>query len=78
MKSMATTTFLVHGTHCSSCKTLIEMALQDLPGVTSAEVDLETEEVTIASEHPISQDTIRQEIEELGGYTVEFPEDHQD
>lgn len=71
---MYTSHFTVQGTHCASCKMLIEMTLQNLPGVTSAALDLQTGQGQVISEEPLAQEDIKKEIEELGNYIVEFPE----
>ena len=65
------TTFTVKGTHCNSCKMLIEEACLDIKGVTSCTVDFKTGKTTI--EHTnVDLKHIKKEIESLGEYKVVF------
>ena len=43
-----TITYTVNDMHCPSCPKVIKMTLEELPGVTSVQADLDTKKVTIA------------------------------
>ena len=47
---MAVKTYRVEGMTCASCVRRVEKAMADVPGVSSAVVNLATEEATVASE----------------------------
>ena len=64
-------TFLtVKGTHCESCKVLIEDVLKDIGGVASATVDFKTGKTEIEHSKKLDMENIRKEIESLGDYSV--------
>lgn len=60
-------TLFVGGMSCASCAFHVESALTDIPGVTEADVNLQTGEaaVTIASEF-VTLAMLRQAVEEIG------------
>lgn len=68
MKTIAT----IRGTHCNSCKLLIEDVSRDIAGVQSSEVNLESGEITIEHDEHFNQNEYKNEIEGLGGYSVTF------
>lgn len=59
---MKTYTFYVSGTHCASCKILIEDTLNDQPGITHVQVDLKKETVSL--------DTVREDDQEMLAATL--------
>jgi copper ion binding protein len=62
--------FRVQGMSCMHCKAAIEKALQALPGVAEAEVDLEGAAVRVVFEETaVTVEQMREAIEEVG-YTV--------
>ena len=65
---MATTdTISVPEIHCGHCKASIEGALQPMDGVTSAEVDVESTNVTVTyDESVVTRDALVNAIEEQG------------
>lgn len=65
---MATTdTISVPEIHCGHCKASIEGALQPMDGVTSAEVDVESTNVTVTyDESVVTRDALVSAIEEQG------------
>lgn len=64
------TTLNIKGMHCASCKALIEDVCQDIPGVTSCNVDVSNNTAKVEHDASVSSDKIRQEIESLGDYKV--------
>ena len=64
----------IEGTHCRSCKILIEDVCRDMVGVQSCNLDLETGEMVIERDEQFEPNRFKREIEELGGYTVKFNE----
>ncbi|WP_108665479.1 cation transporter [Euzebya rosea] len=65
---MATTdTISVPEIHCGHCKASIEGALQPMDGVTSAEVDVQSTNVTVTyDESVVTRDALVSAIEEQG------------
>ena len=56
----------VKGTHCTSCKELIEEVCREMPGVNSATVDFKTGKTVIEHEKPLYMKKLKKEIEALG------------
>ena len=70
---MKTYTFHVSGTHCASCKILIEDVLNEQPFVKNSQVNLKKETVTVETESDQSPETIAQMLTEKikpNGYTL--------
>lgn len=70
---MNTYTFHVTGTHCASCKILIEDVLNDQPYIKSSQVNLKKETVTIETDSEQSPETMAQMLTEKvksNGYTL--------
>jgi copper chaperone CopZ len=67
---MMKTVLTIKGTHCASCKALIEEVCREVPGVTACTVDFKTGKAVI--EHAASLDLMRvkKEIDSLGPYKV--------
>lgn len=69
---MSAAQFKVTGMHCPSCSMLITMALEELPGVESAKVDLATETASVTFDPAqIDPSTIAQAIVK-SGYSAEL------
>ena len=64
------TTFIVKGTHCESCKALIEDVCKEQAGVTSCTADFKTGKVNIEHSKRLDMKAIKKEIESLGEYKV--------
>lgn len=64
------TTIAVKGTHCNSCKMLIEEVCSEIPGVKSCSVDFKTGKTVIEHEGKLNLKKLKQEIEKLGDYKV--------
>ena len=64
-------TFKVNGMMCEHCKANVEKALNTIQSIKETEIDLESKNVTISSECEISNDEIKEVIENAG-YSVEF------
>lgn len=63
---------VVEGMSCGHCSARVEKALMDLEGVTKASVNLETKEVKIQLSSDISDDLLRDAIEDAGYDVVEI------
>lgn len=66
MKRLITIT----GTHCKSCKFLIEDVSSEIPGVISLNVDPETGKTEIEYDETLDWNTLKTVIEEQGDYKV--------
>lgn len=66
------TTAIIKGTHCNSCKLLIEDVCKEIEGVQSCNVDPATGEVIIEHKEQFNRNLIKEEIEGLGDYEVKF------
>ena len=67
------TTIIIHGTHCPSCKTLIEEVASEISGIKSCTVDFSTGKTTVEHEGEVDWDAFKKEVEGLGAYTFETP-----
>ena len=61
---------MVKGTHCASCKALIEDVCKETEGVTSCTVDFKTGKTVIEHTRLIDMAKLKKEIESLGEYKV--------
>ncbi len=78
---MKTYTFHVTGTHCASCKILIEDVLNEQPFIKHSVVNLKKETVTVETESDQSPETIAQMLTEKikpNGYTLSVEKTIQD
>ena len=67
------TTFTIKGTHCNSCKMLIEDICKDAAGVQSCAVDFKTGKTVIEHDAKTDLKKIKFEIEKAGYYKVKMP-----
>jgi len=65
------TTIRIKGTHCNSCKALIEDVCKDIPGINSCNVDFKTGVTEVEHEENIDWQKFQKEIESLGEYKVD-------
>ena len=65
------TIITVKGTHCKSCKALIEEVCSEIPGVKSCTVDFKTGKTIIEHEEKLDLKKLKKEIEGLGEYKVQ-------
>ena len=63
---MTTRTWTVTGMTCGHCVASVTEEVQEIPGVTAVDVVLENGAVTVTSEQPIADDTVREAVEEAG------------
>ena len=61
-----TSTFIVTGMTCGHCVSSVTEEVQDLSGVESVDVVLETGTVTITSAEPIDESAVKAAVEEAG------------
>ncbi len=64
------TAFIVKGTHCNSCRLLIEDVCKEITGVKSCTVDVKSGKVVIEHDVPLDLNKLKKEIEQLGEYKV--------
>ena len=65
------TILTIKGTHCASCKALIEDVCQDDTSVSSCIVDFKTGRTEIEHSAEFKLDVLKKEIESVGSYKVE-------
>lgn len=64
------TALTVKGTHCKSCKMLIEDICSEILGVKSYSVNFKTGKTVIEHDGKLDLRKLKKEIESLGKYTV--------
>ncbi|HLC66613.1 MAG TPA: heavy metal-associated domain-containing protein [Candidatus Nanoarchaeia archaeon] len=64
------TTITVKGTHCESCKVLIEEVCSETKGIQSAKANFKTGKVEIEHDDTVDWNAWKKEIESLGEYEV--------
>lgn len=64
------TTITIQGTHCVSCKALIEDAAKEISGLKSCIVDFKTGHTEIEHDETLNWDMFKKEIEALGEYKI--------
>lgn len=69
---MKTAVIKINGTHCKSCKLLIEDVSKDIKGVKSCCVDFQSGKTFIGYDEHIDLEKFKQEVEGLGEYKVEL------
>ncbi len=65
------TTLVIRGTHCASCKALIEEVSHDVPGVEHCEVDFTTGKTRIQHTGVLDLEGLQKAIGEVGEYRIE-------
>jgi copper chaperone CopZ len=63
---MAARTYSVTGMSCDHCAGAVRTEVSGLAGVTGVDVDLARGQVTVLSDLPIDDDTLRAAVEEAG------------
>lgn len=66
------TTLTIKGTHCESCKALIEDVCKEIPGIKSCNVDFKTGTTEVKHEENVDWKKFKKEVELLGSYKVEI------
>lgn len=66
------TVITIKGTHCPSCKALIEDICQDIMEIESCEVDYKTGKAVINHSKDFYWQKLKGEIENSGDYTVDI------
>jgi copper ion binding protein len=61
-----TRTFTVQGMTCGHCVSSVTEEVQEIPGVESVDVVLETGAVTVTSSQPLDDAAVRSAVEEAG------------
>lgn len=64
------TTLTIKGTHCNSCKMLIEDVCKEIPGIQSCTVDFETGKTEVEHDENANWNKLQKEVESLGQYRV--------
>jgi len=65
--------FRVDGMTCASCVARAERSIAKVPGVTSASINLATEQATVEASPAVTFDVVRQAVERAGFQAVETP-----
>lgn len=68
------TKIIIKGTHCNSCKALIEDVCSEIQGAKSCSVVFETGETIIEHDKNFDWQAFKQEVESLGDYKVNLHE----
>lgn len=66
MKSTVT----IQGTHCPSCKALIEDVSKEIPGITSCTVDFQTGSAIVEHDENFDWKIFEKELGQLGDYKL--------
>lgn len=62
-----TTTFKIYGMHCASCATMIDLDLEEVPGIKSSKTNYAKQETTVEFDSvQISPDRISTVIQQTG------------
>jgi copper chaperone CopZ len=69
---MQTTTINIKGTHCNSCKLLIEDVCKDQRGAKSCLVDFASGKTVIEHDDSFDWKEFKKAVETLGNYKVEI------
>ncbi|MFD3455835.1 heavy-metal-associated domain-containing protein [Streptomyces sp. NPDC058691] len=59
-------TYSVSGMSCGHCESAVSKEVSALPGVTGIEVDAKSGLLTVVSETPLDDDTVRAAVDEAG------------
>lgn len=62
----ATTTYTVSGMTCGHCVASVTEEVQEIPGVEDVKVELDSGAVTVTSEAPLTEESVRAAVEEAG------------
>ena len=68
---MTTTTIQVKGMTCGHCVSAVTEEISKVAGVTGVDIDLESGNVTIASEAPVDSDAVNAAVDEAGYEVVD-------
>ncbi len=60
------TTIIVEGLKCHHCEMHAEEAIRKIPGVREVKADHITKEVSIVSDNPINEDSLKKSMEDAG------------
>ena len=63
---------VIEGMKCMHCKASVEKALQAVPGVTAAEVDLEAKTAKIVLAEDVSDDVLKEAVKAKGFEPVQM------
>ncbi|GAA1841014.1 heavy-metal-associated domain-containing protein [Actinomadura bangladeshensis] len=63
---MSTATYTVTGMTCGHCVSSVTEEVEQIPGVTAVDVDLQTGNVTVTSEAPLDDAQVKGAVEEAG------------
>ncbi|HLU48973.1 MAG TPA: heavy metal-associated domain-containing protein, partial [Planctomycetota bacterium] len=62
--------FEIQGMHCQGCAAKIRQALEDLPGVSRAEVTLEPPRARLDLKAPVALSELDAALRRVGGYSI--------
>jgi len=64
--------FYIKGMHCDGCRNLLTRTLMDMPGVTSARINLDSGKTIIETSPAIAIDVLAEKIKKAGHYSLEL------
>ena len=71
--NIVNTKITIKGTHCASCKALIEEVAKENPCITDIAVDFKTGKTVIKHKECLDWQALKKEIESLGEYQFQIP-----
>jgi len=66
------TIITIQGTHCESCKALIEDVCSEIPGINRCTVDYKSGRTEIAHDDTIDWSLLEREVASVGPYVVAY------
>jgi copper chaperone len=63
---MSTESYTVTGMTCGHCVSSVREEVQELPGVSDVQVDLDGGRLTVTADQPLGADAVRGAVEEAG------------
>lgn len=64
----------IKGTHCPSCKAVIEDVCKDMKGIIACKVDFKTGKTVVEHDGTVDWQGFKKEIDSLGEYEVQLKE----
>lgn len=63
---MSNITYVVEGMTCGGCAGKVTDKVEKIPGVTEVDIDLASGGITLTTESPVSDEAVKQAVEEAG------------
>lgn len=68
----ATKRYAIHGMHCASCASLVELSIKKIPGVKEAHVNYANEKAQVVAENDTNSETIIEAVKKAGYHAQEL------